>query len=78
MASLALPHKKFTTVRHDTNRKRDIYAVAGVPEYWVLDLESHRLLVFRNLQGDAYTESLILTETEQAPHVNVSVAELLG
>jgi Uma2 family endonuclease len=66
-----------SSVRHDANRKRDMYAAAGVPEYWVLDLDSRRLLVFRNLQGTAYSESLVLTETEQIPHIEKPVSELL-
>lgn len=66
-----------TSVRHDTNRKREIYANAGVPEYWVLDINARRLLVFRNLQDGAYTESLTLTETETVPHIQKPVLELL-
>ena len=67
-----------TSLRQDANRKRDMYAHAGIPEYWVLDLDARRLLVFRNLQGDAYTEALTLGETEIAPHLNVPVSQFLG
>lgn len=67
-----------SSLRQDTLRKRDMYAHAGVPEYWVLDLDSRRLFVFRGLQGDVYTEPLTLDESSQVPHLNVSVAELLG
>ena len=67
-----------TSVRHDSGRKRDIYANAGVPEYWVLDLEGRKLQVFRNLQAGTYTESLTLGEADQIPHINIAVAELLG
>lgn len=66
-----------SSVRHDANRKRDMYANAGVPEYWVLDLDSRRLLVFRNLQNNEYSESLTFTETELAPHIQKPVSELL-
>lgn len=66
-----------TSVLHDTNRKREIYANAGVPEYWVLDLNARRLLVFRNLQDGAYAESLALAETEIVPHIQKPVSELL-
>jgi Uma2 family endonuclease len=67
-----------TSVRHDSGRKRDIYANAAVPEYWVLDLEGRKLLVFRSLQSGAYTESLTLGEADSIPHINISVSELLG
>ena len=67
-----------TTILHDANRKRDLYATAGVPEYWVLDIDARRLLVFRKLEGELYTESLTLSETDTAPHINRPVAELLS
>ena len=40
-----------TTVRPDLTRKRDLYANAGVPEYWVLDLKDRRLVVHRDLDA---------------------------
>ncbi len=66
-----------SSVRHDATRKREIYANAGVLEYWVLDLNSRRLLVFGNLQDDAYTESLVLSQDELVPHIQKPVSELL-
>jgi len=41
-----------TTLRHDALRKRDLYARAGVPEYWVLDLNGRRLIVHRQLDAE--------------------------
>ena len=32
----------------DTTVKAELYATAGVPEYWVIDLENRKLLVFRD------------------------------
>lgn len=32
----------------DTTTKAELYATAGVPEYWVIDLQHRRLLVFRD------------------------------
>jgi Uma2 family endonuclease len=66
-----------SSVRHDANRKRDMYANAGVPEYWVLDLDARCLLVFRNLQDGAYTESLVLSQDELVPHIQKPISELL-
>lgn len=40
-----------TTVRHDAT-KRDLYARAGVPEYWVLDLNGRRLIVHRGVNEE--------------------------
>jgi Uma2 family endonuclease len=67
-----------SSLRQDANRKRDMYAHAGIPEYWVLDLEGRKLLVFRGLQGDNYVEALALQESDLAPHLNVPVTQLLG
>lgn len=36
-----------TTLFHDTTTKAELYAEAGVQDYWVLDLENRRLLVYR-------------------------------
>jgi Uma2 family endonuclease len=41
-----------TTVRHDATRKRDLYARAGVPEYWVHDLNGRRLIVHRGVNEE--------------------------
>ena len=32
----------------DTTTKAELYATAGVPDYWVIDLENRRLLVYRD------------------------------
>lgn len=32
----------------DTTTKAELYATAGVPDYWVIDLENRKLLVFRD------------------------------
>jgi Uma2 family endonuclease len=37
------------TLRHDATKKRDLYARAGVTEYWVLGLNGRRLIVHRGL-----------------------------
>lgn len=38
-----------STLKPDTTIKRDLYARAGVLEYWVLDLNGRRLLVHRSV-----------------------------
>ena len=53
-----------STLTHDCTTKRDLYARAGVPEYWVLDLSGNRLLVFRKPAQGVYAESLIFAESE--------------
>ena len=34
----------------DTTKKAELYATAGVPEYWVIDLEHRQLIIFRDPQ----------------------------
>lgn len=41
-----------TTLDFDTGKKSHLYAAAGVPDYWVLDLENRQLLVFRQPIAD--------------------------
>ena len=37
-----------STLFQDTTTKAELYAEAGTPEYWVVDVEQGRLLVFRD------------------------------
>jgi Uma2 family endonuclease len=39
-----------TSLASDITAKAERYATAGIPEYWVLDLNNRRLLVFRDPQ----------------------------
>ena len=73
----------------DTTTKAELYATAGVPEYWVIDLEHRQLLVFRDphplpagLGATAYKIHLTLRPTESvsprlAPTASILVSELL-
>lgn len=45
-----------TTAQHDATTKRDLYARAGVPEYWVLDVGGRQLTVHKNLVSGRFTE----------------------
>jgi Uma2 family endonuclease len=47
--------------------KKDIYAEAGIPEYWVVNLKDLRLIVFRDLTPKGYQTELTLTERTIAP-----------
>ncbi len=40
-----------TTAKYDGTKKRDLYARAEVPEYWVLDISRGVLVVHRNPSG---------------------------
>jgi Uma2 family endonuclease len=76
-----------TTLFFDTTTKAELYATAGVPDYWVLDVNARRLLVFRDpapvaSNGHAYRLSRTFAEMDTvtpvaAPTQPVRVAELL-
>jgi len=57
-----------TTLAYDRIRKLAAYARAGVPEYWILDVNSESLEVCRYPAGDPYGERRILTARETASH----------
>ena len=42
-----------TSLRFDTNEKMSLYAAAGITDYWVLDLNSRELLIYRDPIADA-------------------------
>ncbi len=52
------------TLAYDRGRKLAAYARAGVPEYWILDLNSGTLEVCRRPMGEAYGERRILSADE--------------
>jgi Uma2 family endonuclease len=73
----------------DTTTKAELYATAGVPEYWVLDISGRELIVFRDPQplaaglgATVYQLRNVFGPTESvsplgAPHATVCVGDLL-
>ncbi len=66
----------------DTNQKRLLYARAGIREYWVVDVNGRRLLVYRDPQAGDYANQHVLGPTDAisplaAPAAAVRVADLL-
>jgi Uma2 family endonuclease len=76
-----------TTLDFDLTEKAELYAVAGIQEYWVLDLNARVLHVMRDpgtvaANGTAYRSQRVLTAEESfsplaAADRGVKVAELL-
>jgi Uma2 family endonuclease len=50
-----------TTLTYDTTTKAELYATAGVADYWVLDVVNRQLHVFRNPQPLALPTELAAT-----------------
>ena len=66
----------------DTNEKRLLYARAGIREYWVVDINGRRLLVYRDPQAGDYAAQQALGPVAvvsplAAPAASVRVAALL-
>jgi Uma2 family endonuclease len=78
-----------TSLKHDITSKAEAYATGGIADYWVLDVDGRRLLVFRDpvalpagLGATAYRTQLTLGLTDSiaplaAPTSPVRVADLL-
>jgi Uma2 family endonuclease len=43
-----------SSLDYDTTAKLNLYAIIGIPEYWVADLQNNRLLVHSDPQEDEY------------------------
>lgn len=46
-----------TSLEYDRDVKIPLYARAGVPEVWIVDLRGERLLIYARPEGGAYVES---------------------
>ncbi len=72
-----------SSLNFDTNEKRLLYAEAGIRDYWVVDINGRRLLVFRDPQAGDYAARRALGPTDAtsplaAPTVAVRVEDLLA
>jgi Uma2 family endonuclease len=63
-----------SSLDYDTNDKRLLYAAAGIPEYWVVDINGRRLLVYRDPQGGDYATRLVLGPTDTVSPLAVPAA----
>lgn len=70
-----------SSLLHDRKRKARLYARAGIPEYWILNLTHSCLEVFRNPQKGVYQSRTVLREGDSisplAREITIPVASLL-
>jgi Uma2 family endonuclease len=76
-----------STLAYDSTTKAELYAAAGIPEYWLLDLNGRQLLVLRDpaphpVAGHVYRTHLTLGPADTvsplaAPSASVRVSDLL-
>ncbi len=72
-----------TSVEHDRSVKIPLYARAGVPEAWLVNLPADRIEVYRDPAGGSYAEVTSVSPSETVtplllPDARLSVADVLG
>ena len=70
------------TLRRDLGAKKQQYGQAGIPEYWVVNINARTLHVFRQPAENGYVSETILgpeetVSTLAAPDAVIAVADLL-
>jgi Uma2 family endonuclease len=70
-----------TSLEKDLQVKHKIYAKANILEYWVINLKTSELIVFRDPVGDEYQSQLIVTRgvicPKSFPGIQIEVTKLL-
>ena len=71
-----------TTLGFDRSRKRELYARAGIQEYWIVNLLDCRVEVYRFPRGGDYTHTSAFDSSGTltalaAPQAPIHVADLL-
>ncbi|MBD2464383.1 Uma2 family endonuclease [Oscillatoria sp. FACHB-1407] len=71
-----------SSLKKDLEVKSTIYAVADIPEYWVVNLKTRELIVFRDPQPEGYTTQMTYTSETISPlafpDVAIAVNRLLN
>jgi Uma2 family endonuclease len=69
-----------STLRYDTTRKRELYARAGVPLFWVLDISAMTLHVFSDPSNGSYqnVQRLDATQAAELAGSTIPVASMIS
>jgi len=65
-----------SSIAFDLGQKKGLYARAGGPEYWVIDVATRRILVFRQPADNDYKDSRIVDVGETVAPLAEARAEL--
>jgi Uma2 family endonuclease len=71
-----------TSLEYDRGPKMSAYAQCGIREFWILNLQDDVLEVYRNPEGGAYREQVIVKADGRAapqafPDVIISLADII-
>ena len=72
-----------TSLRYDREVKGPLYAAAGVPEYWIVDVEGGAVEIYRDPAPGGYQRAQRITRgtsfgPQAFPDVVLSVSDILG
>ena len=72
-----------TFLRYDRTIKLRLYARAGIPEYWIIDLKARTLDAYRNPANEGYAEITVHGPSDslalsQDPAIVISLAQVFG
>jgi Uma2 family endonuclease len=72
-----------TTLKRDQEKKAVIYAKAGIIEYWVIDLNTKQVHIFRQSDENKYQQEIVLTGSTKFsllafPEIEVQIARLFS
>ncbi len=65
-----------SSLRTDTTIKPALYAAAGVPDLWVVDVAARRLIVLREPGPDGYAQETILGAGDRVEPLRLDLAPL--
>lgn len=70
-----------TTLARDRKQKAPIYAKAKIADYWILDVNTRQVYVFREPRNEAYTQETILDQEATLsmlafPEIEVQIDQL--
>ncbi len=72
-----------SSLNYDRERKQRLYALFGIPEYWLINLNNESLEVYRHLSDESYAQKLTFYHGEtlslsQLESVIVNTADILN
>ena len=76
---LAIIEVAESSIRFDREVKAPLYAIHGIPEYWIVDLQTNQIEVFSKPEGNAYTDTRVFKPGDEISLMGkeLSVQELL-
>jgi Uma2 family endonuclease len=71
-----------STLKRDCEVKDKVYAQAGIPDYWVLDVKKRKLHIYREPTPSGYAYHLVCSEPSEVallafPEITVQLSDIL-